>query len=112
MRRRYYHLLWFGAILILLVGLYYYSLPGYVPVIDEYTSIDKIPVIHPDYTDTVIPPNIAPLNFVVKEKARQYYVKIYSAGGNSIDVFSKNGQIIIPIGPWKKLLSTNRSQKL
>jgi hypothetical protein len=84
----------------------------HIPVIDEYTSIDKAAVIHPDYTGTVIPPNIAPLNFVVKEQGSQYYVKIHSANDNSIDVFSKTGRIMIPIGPWKKLLNGNRGQNL
>jgi hypothetical protein len=112
MKKFFYYLLPFGGVLILLVGLCYYLLPGYVPVIDEYTSIDKVPDIHPDYTGVVVPPNIAPLNFAVREKARQYYVKIYSADGNSIDVFSKNGQIVIPIGPWRKLLAASRGRNL
>ena len=35
--------------------------------IDEYNSADRTPGIYPDYTETVIPPNIAPLNFIVQE---------------------------------------------
>jgi len=112
MKKRYYYLLLFGAILILLVGLSYYLLPGQTPVVDEYISVNKAPSIHPDYTETVIPPNIAPLNFAVKDQAGQYYVKIYSTKGGSIDLFSKTGRIVIPIRQWKKLLSANRGQKL
>ena len=112
MKKRYYYLLWLGAILILLAALSYCLLRSQTPIIDKYISVHKIPVIRPDYTDTVIPPNIAPLNFVVKEKARQYYVKIHSAKGNNIDVFSKTGQIVIPIRQWKKLLSANQGSKL
>jgi hypothetical protein len=104
--------LWLGAILILLAALSYYLLRSQTPIIDEYISVHKIPVIRPDYTDTVIPPNIAPLNFVVKEQGRQYYVKIHSAKGNNIDVFSKTGQIVIPIRQWKKLLSANQGSNL
>ena len=112
MKKQYYYLLWLGAILILLAALSYYLLRSQTPIIDEYISVHKIPVIRPDYTDTAIPPNIAPLNFVVKEQGRQYYVKIHSAKGNSIDVFSKTGQIVIPIRQWKELLSANRGRQL
>jgi len=111
MNKRYYSM-WFGAILILLASLLYYLLYGYTPMIDEYVFVQKVPAISADYTETVIPPNIAPLNFMVKEQGNQYCVKIYSAKGESIDVFSKTGRIVIPIGPWKKLLSANRGEKL
>ena len=107
-----YHLLWFGAVLILLSGLLYHRRYRDTPVIDEYVFVQKVPAISADYTETVIPPNIAPLNFVVKEQGCQYCVKIYSTKGASIDVFSKTGRIVIPIGPWKKLLNTNRGEKL
>jgi len=112
MKKRCYYLLLLGAILILLAALSYYLLRSQTPIIDEYLSVNKIPVIRPDYTDTVIPPNIAPLNFAVKDQAGQYYVKIYSTKGGSIDLFSKTGRIVIPIRQWKKLLSANRGQKL
>jgi hypothetical protein len=112
MKKRYYYLLWLGAILILLAALSYYLLRSQTPIIDEYISVNKIPVIRPDYTGTVIPPNISPLNFVVKEQGTQYYVKIYSVKGNNIDVFSKTGQIVIPTGQWKELLSANRGRQL
>ncbi|UCE99493.1 MAG: PD40 domain-containing protein, partial [Planctomycetota bacterium] len=79
--------------------------------IDEYTRVNRPPNIYPDYSGTLIPPNIAPLNFIVKEKASRYYVKISSTNGNSINVFNKTGRILIPSGPWKKLLSANRGQK-
>jgi Tol biopolymer transport system component len=111
MKKRY-HSIWFGTILILLVSLLYYISYGFAPMIDEYTSIQKNPVISPDYTDTVIPPNIAPLNFMVKEDGNQYCAKIYSVNGAGIDVSSKTGRIVIPIGPWKKLLNANRGEKL
>ena len=112
MTKWYYYLLWLGAILILLAALSYYLLQGYTPIIDEYISTNKLPVIRPDYTDAVIPPNIAPLNFAVKEQSSQYYVKIHSEKGSSIDLFSKTAQIVIPIGQWKELLNANRGSKL
>ena len=42
--------------------------------------------IDPDYSGTVIPPNIAPLNFIVKEPGTRYYVKISSKEGKKIEI--------------------------
>ncbi|MBN2410180.1 PD40 domain-containing protein [candidate division KSB1 bacterium] len=72
--------------------------------------VDKLPVIDPDYTNTVIPPNIAPLNFRVDEPGRQYYVKIYSLSGDTIHIMGKMNRIIIPRNEWKELLTTNKGQ--
>ena len=80
--------------------------------VDGATIIDKPPHIRPDYTDTVIPPNIAPLNFIVKEPGRRYYVRIYSDQGKDIDVHSKKPEIIIPLKAWRKLLQDNQAGKL
>ena len=104
--------MWPGIILILSTALLSYSLHGCTPVIDEFTPVQRVPVIRPDYRDTVIPPNIAPLNFVVKEQGSGYYVKIYSAKGNSINVFSRSPKIVIPEHPWHRLLNMNRGQEL
>lgn len=37
------------------------------PDLSEVSYVDQKPVIYPDYTDIVIPPNIAPLNFMVPD---------------------------------------------
>jgi hypothetical protein len=80
--------------------------------VDGATIIDRPPHILPDYTDTVIPPNIAPLNFIVQEPGRRYYVRIYSVQGNDIKVRSKKPKIIIPLKAWRKLLQDNQADKL
>ena len=81
-------------------------------IIENYTSINRKPKIRPDYCDTVIPPNIAPLNFLLQEKGLHYCVKISSRAGQPIEVFSKTGKIIIPEKPWHKLLNQNKGQEL
>jgi len=68
--------------------------------------------IKPDYTDTVIPPNIAPLNFTVQEEARQYRVRIHSKQGKPIHIDTRKPQITIPLRHWRKLLTTNKGQEL
>jgi hypothetical protein len=80
--------------------------------IKEYSQLDRLPTIAPEYIDTVIPPNIAPLNFVIKEPAKQYFVKISSLNGTAIEISSKNPKVDIPIKAWRRLLSQNKGQEL
>ena len=78
----------------------------------NFTEIPRLPNIKPDYTGMVIPPNIAPLNFIIKEPGSQYYVKIHSDNGKGIEIYSKKPSIIIPIRAWKKLLNDNKNKEL
>ncbi len=80
--------------------------------IQNATIIDRLPVIDPDYSETVIPPNITPLNFVIKEEGTQYHVKISSKEGSPIEILSTDNKIIIPINHWKELLEKNRGQQI
>jgi hypothetical protein len=80
--------------------------------VEDYRIISRVPGIRPDYAGTVIPPNIAPLNFMVLEPGTKYLVKIYTANSNSIDVLSKTGNIKIPLGKWKEILTKNRGNEL
>ena len=69
-------------------------------------------VISPDYCQTVIPPNIAPLNFTIREKGVKFYVKVYSSRGDTIRIVNKKPVIIIPEKKWKKLLRQNTGNEL
>ena len=80
--------------------------------IDQWHSVGRPPRIRPDYYGTVIPTNIAPLNFLVQESGSHYYVKIYSKQGKPIEVFSKTPKIVIPQNQWHELLNMNRGQEL
>lgn len=63
--------------------------------------------IFPDYTEIVIPNNIAPPNFIINDTASDYFVRITAKNGSEININSKNGNIQIPIKKWKKLLAGN-----
>jgi hypothetical protein len=78
----------------------------------EFMPIGRPAKIRPDYTDTVIPPNIAPLNFIILEPGTKYIAKIHSANGKAFSVSSRNGKIKIPLRPWRSLLQANRGGKL
>jgi hypothetical protein len=97
---------------ILLAGLLAYSMFGRAVKIDKYSDIDRPARIYPDYSSTVIPPNLAPLNFMVQEKGSYYHARIYCDKGEAIEVSSRSPMISIPIGPWHELLSKNRGGRL
>jgi len=80
--------------------------------IKQTKSVSRVPTILPDYTEIVIPPNIAPLCFSIQEKGLKYFVEIRGENGKPIHVRSRNGKVHIPIKPWKKLLDQNRGKEI
>lgn len=88
----------------------YVFLCGCSKNINHIVSMD-IPVsIYPDYTDIVIPYNIAPLNFMTRESIDKIEVKIKGAN-DSISVSGKN-KIIFPETRWRSLLTKEKGHKL
>lgn len=84
------------------------------PGIEMYTELNHLPKIDPDYNEIVIPPNIAPLNFIINEKGTEYYVDIHvkNSSSNPIKISTKTNKVIIPIKKWKNILSLNRGKEL
>lgn len=74
-------------------------------------TINKLPVISPDYSQIVIPVNIAPLNFKVEVDAESYFVTISSKNGNYTQQ-SADGKFLINETRWKKLLAKNTGDTL
>lgn len=99
-------------ITVLTIGLFWMLAQKDNVKIENYSSIPNPPKIKPDYTDTIIPPNIAPLNFVINEPGSAYAVTIRSANGEPIVISGRKNKIIIPARKWKALLNANRAQKL
>ncbi|MGA2679123.1 MAG: hypothetical protein ABSF37_07470 [Sedimentisphaerales bacterium] len=97
---------------ILLAGVLAYGLRGGAVRIDKYSVSGHSPKIYPDYSSTVIPPNIAPLNFMVQEDGSYYFVRIYCEKGEAIEVSSKSPKILIPMSRWHELLDKNRGGQL
>jgi hypothetical protein len=109
-KRRVVMLLLLPAVMLSAALLYIPAQRNHAP--DRPLRIDRTPVLRPDYSNTVIPPNIAPLNFLVDEIGSHYYVKIYSAQGKPIEVSNRTGRILIPQNQWRRLLTENKSQTL
>ncbi|MDZ7370501.1 MAG: hypothetical protein ONB12_04940 [candidate division KSB1 bacterium] len=76
------------------------------------SQIDRTPKIYPDYAGITIPPNIAPLNFIVEEQGSQYRVVISGENGKPIRIKSRSGKVIIPQRKWRNLLEGNRGKPL
>ena len=80
--------------------------------VDQYTSIPRPAQIKPDYSNIVIPPNIAPLNFVILEPGKKFLVKIHAPNGTPFNIQSRSSKIKMPIKKWKRLLNENKANKL
>lgn len=75
-------------------------------------EVAREPNLSPDYSGTVIPANIAPLNLEILEEGRAYLLQVHSESGQPITVSSKTGRMRIPRRPWRALLSANRGRDL
>ena len=66
----------------------------------SYRQIDTAPSIFPDYTDVVIPSNIAPLNFSIEEQGDEFVTVIT---GGSEKVMIGGDKVRISPRKWEKL---------
>jgi dipeptidyl aminopeptidase/acylaminoacyl peptidase len=78
----------------------------------ESAESAKSPNIFPDYTDLTIPPNIAPLNFLIKEPGEKFEVRISSKAGKEILISGNDPSIQIGISQWKRMISSNLGEEL
>jgi len=77
-----------------------------------YVGEKRLPVIFPDYVGIVVPPNIAPINFLIKETGNAFKVDISSKNGDPISISSDNAKIEINESKWHKLLNDNKGNDL
>ncbi len=78
------------------------------PAPDVCEKMDRRPVIDPDYTGTVVPPNIAPTNFFIQEHGCAFVVLLSAEHGDPITISSRRPGIKIPLKKWRALLQANR----
>jgi len=72
-----------------------------------------LPHIEPDYINVTIPPNIAPMNFTIKEQGNHFIVVAESGKGDyEIRVKSRNGQVRFPMKRWKRMLRKSTGDKI
>lgn len=109
---RYILILCGAASVVLLVCVLCWAVLGAGPSVGQAVGVGRPPAIRPDYADTVIPANIAPLNFLIRESGARYLVQIRSQQGEPIEIASRSAKIAIPEKRWRRLLSANRGQRL
>ncbi len=97
---------------VLIITVVFYAFRGKKVTITQYSVINRHPGISPDYSGSVVPPNIAPLNFFIQQDGSRYFVKIHSKKGKPIEIFSNTPEIMIPQSRWHELLNSNRGEQL
>ncbi len=75
-------------------------------------QINRVATLYPDYYDLTLPPNIAPLNFIINEPGSKFRVEISGEKGEPFVIQQKSSSIQIPIKKWEKLLSENTGGKI
>ena len=87
-----------GSFLCLATGCVY-TPKGDIKVLSQH------PHIFPDIHQVTIPFNIAPLNFIIEEKASSFYVKVMNEKGSEIVAYTgEDGAISFNENDWKKIL--------
>ena len=81
-----------------------------VNIPENSLEMSDVVSISPDYCNITIPPNIAPLNFIINEEANDYLTVIYSSKGNKL--INKGKKVKINLKKWKRLLEDNKSDTL
>lgn len=73
---------------------------------------NRTPSIFPEYYDLTIPPNIAPLNFIIKEHGSKFRVEIAGETGKPIIISQRSNKIKIPLQKWHNLLKANNGKQI
>jgi Tol biopolymer transport system component len=80
--------------------------------VSRYDVIQASPRIDPEYGSLVVPPDFAPLNFIIREPGVGFYTDIHDSQGNHIIVKSVRPMVQIPEERWRRLLSQNRGREI
>lgn len=66
-------------------------------------KVDTIPTIYPDYTDVIVPCNIAPLNFMLTDSLFTACVARFTSADGSVQTYGDGTKVIIPQDEWEKM---------
>lgn len=83
------------------------SVPSQVPA--SFTETADSLVIYPDYRDVTIPPNIAPLNFMITDDEASEYV---ATVGDLVCGAAEDGKIDMDTTAWRQVLAEARGKDL
>lgn len=85
---------------------------------DERKMNDRLPSIYPDYTEVTIPQNIAPLNFLVKEKGCDAVEVVVAPNDkshisdHSIVIHARGNEVVFDMDDWKTTMKENAGKSV
>lgn len=81
---------------------------------DKFEEVSENVRTYPDYKDITVPPNIAPLNFIIKENADKFVVAFKTEDGKSTIIVQagKNGKVQIDEKEWQNILSSSKGKNI
>lgn len=97
---------------LLAAGAAYWFVRHSLPDLSGAINCTASPRIFPDYASTVIPPNCAPLNFIINEPGTLFLVDIYGPLGKHSTLKSSRPSVRIPLRAWRALLSANKGKTI
>lgn len=79
---------------------------------ENAVETNRVASIYPDYYDLTLPPNIAPLNFIVNEPGSKFRIEISGENGKPVVIQQHSATVEIPVKKWEKLLSENTGKNI
>ncbi len=86
--------------------------PDLATIKRDCASAGRLPEIKPDYTGITLPPNIAPMNFILRDSGAACVAEIASVNGPPIEAWGKKKAICVDAVSWKRLLAENAGKPL
>ena len=76
----------------------------------ESVAVSEAADIYPEYRDVMVPPNIAPLNFMVRGEGDAFVCQMKTARGAKelVAAAGDDGKIIFDTLAWRELLAEAR----
>lgn len=105
MKKQYLHLLYLP--LFLLIG---YSCQEGCKKPDAFAK--QMPVIYPDYKETVFPQNIAAPTFIIKETGKRFQTEIVLENKVLFTYVESTNELCIPLDDWKDVLEEAAGKKI
>lgn len=100
------------ARLTLLIAAVAGTTPAVVSGADGVAPDALAPRIQPDYSGLIIPSNIAPLNFQIREPGSAYRVRLEADAGTPVEITTSSPIIQFPAKAWSQLLGGNAGHSL
>lgn len=78
----------------------------------DATAVSEQAQIYPDYRDITVPPNIAPLNILVKSEGSEFVGCVEGGGQQVVAAAGTDGTLQFDSLEWKSLLKTTQGKDL